>query len=67
MQPPRYGVVVCPECERPRAVDLSHKTATCSRCGTRFQLRTRKVLYRADDAREAAAAVAEINRQLHQQ
>lgn len=66
MPPTEYGVVVCPECERPRAVNLSHKTATCQRCGARFKLRTRKVMYRASDAREAAAAVAEINRQLHE-
>lgn len=66
MPPTEYGVVVCPDCERPRAVNLSHKTATCSRCGKRFQLRTRKILFRSHDAREAAAAVGDINRQLHE-
>ncbi len=66
MEPTEYGVVVCPDCGRPRAVNLSHTTVTCQRCGTRFRLRTRKVLYRAEDAREAAAAVAEISRKLHE-
>ncbi|MFO8133780.1 MAG: DUF1922 domain-containing protein [Thermoplasmatota archaeon] len=66
MQPTEYGVVVCPQCERPRAVNLSHKTATCQRCGKQFKLRTRKVMYRSPDAREAAVAVAEISRRLHE-
>ncbi len=66
MPPTEYGVVVCPQCERPRAVNLSHKTVTCQRCGKHFKLRTRRVLYRSEDAREAAAAVAEISRQLHE-
>lgn len=67
MQPTEYGVVVCPRCEKARAVNLSHTTVTCQRCGKRFKLRTRKVLYRADDAREAAAAVADVNRQLQEE
>jgi uncharacterized paraquat-inducible protein A len=66
MQPTEYGVVVCPDCEMARAVNLSHKTVSCQRCGTRFRLRTRRVLYRSRDAREAARAVAEVNRQRHE-
>ncbi len=66
MQPTEYGVVVCPDCEMARAVNLSHTTVACQHCGKRFKLRTRQVLYRADDAREAAAAVADVNRKLHE-
>lgn len=61
-----YGVVVCPRCEMARGVKLSQKSTTCARCGKTFQIRTRKILYRARNAREVGAAVAEINKRLLQ-
>ncbi|MDD3492817.1 MAG: DUF1922 domain-containing protein [Candidatus Thermoplasmatota archaeon] len=61
-----YGVVACPRCQMARGVRLSQKSTTCARCGATFELRKRKILYRARDAREAGAAVAEINRRLMQ-
>lgn len=58
-----YGVVVCPNCRMARAVRLGQKSTTCTRCGKKFDVRGR-VVYRAGDARGAAAAVAEANRKI---
>ncbi len=58
-----YGVVVCPKCKMARAVKLGQKSTTCTRCGKKFDVRGR-IVYRARDAREAAAAVAEANKKL---
>jgi len=62
-----WGVVVCPYCEMARAVNISQKTTTCSRCETTFELRKREIMYKTSDARKVGAAVAELNRQLMQQ
>jgi len=58
-----YGVVVCPKCRMARAVKLGQKATTCTRCGKKFDVRGR-IVYRARDAREAAVAVAEVNKKL---
>ncbi len=58
-----YGAVVCPKCRMARAVKLEQKATTCTRCGKKFEIRSR-ILYRARDAREVAIAVAEINKKL---
>jgi len=58
-----YGVVICPRCRMARAVKIGQKTTTCPRCGKKFEVKGR-IIYRAGDAREAAAAVAEANKKL---
>ena len=63
MQMEEYGVVVCPKCKMARAIRLGQKATTCTRCGKKFEVKGR-VVYRARDAREAAIAVAEINKKL---
>jgi uncharacterized paraquat-inducible protein A len=62
-----YGVVVCPKCRMARAVKLGQKTSTCTRCGKKFDVRKRRIIYRAKNAREAGIAVAEANRKLMSQ
>ncbi|MEA2054204.1 MAG: DUF1922 domain-containing protein [Candidatus Thermoplasmatota archaeon] len=59
-----YGVVVCPKCRMARAVRLGQKTTACTRCGKKFEVKERRILYRAKDAREIGIAVAEINKKL---
>lgn len=54
-----YGVVLCPNCKRPKGVNLEAKTATCI-CGKRLRIPEMRTLYRTEDARKLPEAIGRI-------
>ncbi len=60
----RYGVVVCPNCEMAKGIDLGKKTTKCQRCGKRWQIKELRILYKTNSARELPGAVAIINEKI---
>ncbi len=58
-----YGVVLCPNCKRPKGVNLEAKTTTCI-CGKRLRIPEMRVLYRTEDARNLPEAIGRITAKL---
>ncbi len=60
----KYGVIVCPDCETARVVDLNDKTSRCYRCGKRLILKKMKIYYRTSSSKEARWAVGRLNAEI---
>lgn len=57
----KFGVIVCTQCGRAKAVDLNVKRTECPYCGKGLKVSELKIYYEADSYREASWAVGRIN------
>ena len=60
-----YGVIICNRCGNAGAIDLRAKTNTCTRCGKGHRTESMRLFFKSNDLREIAAAVAELNSEIH--
>ncbi|MFP3872390.1 MAG: DUF5817 domain-containing protein [Candidatus Natronoplasma sp.] len=60
----KFGVIVCPNCQAARAVDLSNETTGCHRCGKRLVLKDMRIYYRTDSKEEAGWAIGRLNAEM---
>jgi len=60
----RYGIVVCPDCQNARSVDLTNKTTKCNYCGNRMKIKKMNIYYQTNSQKEAAWAVGRLNEKL---
>jgi len=58
-----FGVVICPNCNRPRGVNLSARKAMCPACGKYIDLRRTKIYFETDSETELAEAVRKLSEQ----
>ncbi|MBC7108098.1 MAG: DUF1922 domain-containing protein [Methanomassiliicoccales archaeon] len=58
-----FGVVICPNCNRPRGVNLSAKKAMCPACGKHIDLKRAKIYFETDSEAELAEAVRKLSEQ----
>lgn len=59
-----FGVVICPNCNRPRGVDLSAKKAMCPVCGRHIDLKKSRIYFETDSEAELAGAVRKLGEQI---
>ena len=57
----KYGIVVCPNCQNAKAVDLSNKSSKCSHCGKKLEISRLKIYYEAESQEEISWAVGQLN------
>jgi hypothetical protein len=57
----KFGVVVCPNCNRAVGINLNVKSTKCRRCNHGLNPKSRKVLYETNSERELAQAVGQAN------
>ncbi|MFO7792533.1 MAG: DUF1922 domain-containing protein [Candidatus Saliniplasma sp.] len=60
----RYGIIVCPDCQNARSVDLSNKTASCNYCGNKMKIKKMNIYYQTNSQKEAVWAVQRLNEKL---
>ena len=60
----KFGIVLCSRCNKARGVRLIAKSATCTQCGKRIDVKKAKILTRLDSEKEVAAAVRNYNTEL---
>ncbi len=57
----KYGLIVCPNCKTPKAVDLSKKTTKCFRCNKALKLDKVKIIHKSNSNEEIRAAIGLLN------
>ena len=60
----KFGVVLCSRCTTARGVRLGAKTATCTQCGKKLNLKKAKILCEVDSVKDVAGAVRQYNTEL---
>ena len=60
----KFGIIVCPNCRNPKAVDLSVKKTRCFRCNTNLNLKKLKILYKSNSREEITNAIGLLNADL---
>lgn len=56
----KYGVVVCPNCEFVRVVELKHKTSKCGRCGKQSKMKKLKKFATSDSMEKMRLVASEL-------
>ncbi|MGM0510288.1 MAG: DUF5817 domain-containing protein [Thermoplasmatota archaeon] len=57
----KFGIVVCPNCQYAKAVDLSNNKTKCSHCGKNLKISKLKVYYESKSQKETSWAVGRLN------
>jgi len=57
----RFGVIVCPQCNQVKGVDLSLKTTKCIRCGKTLQMKKLKIFYETESQEKLQNAIGVLN------
>ena len=53
----RFGVIVCPQCNQVKGVDLSLQTTKCIRCGKTLQMKKLKIFYETESQEKLRKAI----------
>ena len=61
----RYSIFICPVCREAYGKETGRKNITCARCLNSYPANLARKVGEFDDARELAAAVANVSAQLH--
>jgi len=56
-----FGVVICPGCRWPRAINLSAKRTSCPRCGKTTEVRKAQIQFQSSDSREVRLFITKMN------
>lgn len=56
-----FGVVICPGCRWPRAINLSSNRSTCPRCGKTVDVRKAQIQFQSSDPREVRIFITKMN------
>jgi hypothetical protein len=60
----RFGVIVCPECRKVKAADLSFQTTRCINCNKVINLKNVRILYKSDSQEQIRQVIGKINAEL---
>jgi Zn ribbon nucleic-acid-binding protein len=60
----RFGVIVCPQCNQVKGMDLSAKTTKCIRCGKTLQMKKLKIFYETESQEQLRKAIGLLNAKL---
>jgi len=60
----RYGVIVCPQCNQVKGVDLNSRTTRCFHCGKTLQMKKLKIFYETESQEKLHEAVGLMNAEL---
>jgi len=62
----RFGVIVCPQCNQIKGVDLSSKTTKCIRCGKTLQMKKLKIFYKTESQEKLRNAIGLLHAKLEE-
>ena len=57
----RYGVIVCPQCNQVKGVDLNSRTTRCFHCGKTLQMKKLKIFYETESQEQLQKAIGFFN------
>ncbi len=60
----KFGVIVCPNCKKVKAVDLTYQTTRCIRCNRVINLKKVKILYKSNSQEQIRQVIGKINAEL---
>ncbi len=56
-----FGVIVCPQCNHVKSVNLSSMTTKCIRCGKTLQIKKLKIFYETESQEKLRKAIGLLN------
>lgn len=57
----KFGVIVCPKCQRAKGVNLESKTTKCPNCNKHLTISKLKVFHETNSEQDLVAAVGKVN------
>ena len=63
----RFGVIVCPQCNHVKGVDLSSMTTKCIRCGKTLQMKKLKIFYETESQEKLRKAIGLLNAEVQKE
>jgi len=60
----KFGIIVCPNCRKAKAVDLSVKKTKCFSCNKTLSLGKVKILYKSNSNEEIRDAIGLLNAEM---
>ena len=60
----KFGVIVCPKCNKAKGINLFYKTTKCIRCNKSLQINKIKILYKTNSEIELRQKLGLINAEL---
>ena len=60
----KFGIIVCPKCKIAKAIELSHKTTKCIRCGKILTVEKLRILYKTDSEQKLRQTIGLINAEM---
>ena len=60
----RFGVIICPQCNQVKGVDLNSKTTRCFHCGKILQMKKLKIFYETESQEKLRKAIGLLNSEL---
>jgi len=56
-----FGVIVCPQCNHVKSVNLSSMTTKCIHCGKTLQIKKLKIFYETESQEKLRKAIGLLN------
>ena len=60
----KFGIIVCPNCRKVKAANLSYKTTKCFKCKKIINLKKIKILYKSNSQEQIRQVIGKINAEL---
>ena len=60
----KYGVIVCPNCNKVKAVDLTYNSTKCFKCNKVIKLKNIRIFFKSNSQIEIRQAIGKINFEL---
>jgi len=60
----KFGIIVCPNCKKPKIVSLSVKQTKCFSCNKTLFLQKSKIIYKSNSQEEIRNAIGLLNAEI---
>jgi ribosome-associated translation inhibitor RaiA len=60
----KYGIIVCPKCKKPKAVELYVKKTKCFSCNKNISLDDSVIIHKSNSLKEIQNAIGLLNAEL---
>ena len=60
----RYGVIVCPNCKKVKAIDLNFNSTRCFNCNKLLKFNKIKIIFKSNSQQEIRSVIGKTNEKL---
>ena len=57
----KFGIIICPKCKNPKAIDLFHKSTTCPRCNKKIIISKVRILHKTNNRGDLHYIIGVLN------